>query len=227
MEFMLLGIAIITVSAIPAQKKQSITGKLIDIKSNLNVPYASVYLFRFSDSILVSGTISDTSGVFNFGGVSRGDYRLVVSLIGYIQASKYITVSDKDETFAGVIYLQDLVFNINETTVVGERLKAKSESGRTTFFITKKMLNVSNNGTDILKLIPGIQFDIRQNISMQGSTNILILVDGKERDKGFVSQLNPNQIEKVEIISNPPSNYDGNATGAINIIMKKDLKKIK
>ncbi len=36
------------------------------------------------------------------------------------------------------------------------------------------------------------------------------------------ARLNPDQIDKVEIISKPSSNYDGNTTGAINIILKKE-----
>jgi hypothetical protein len=43
-----------------------------------------------------------------------------------------------------------------------------------------------------------------------------------ERDKSFISQLTPDQIEKNEVISAPSSNYDANVTGAINIILKKD-----
>jgi len=223
LEIMFLAIAIISISGIPDPKKQSITGKLIDLKSNLTLPYASVSLIKPSDSTLVTAAMSDTNGVFNLGAVPRGDYNLVVSLIGYQKVSKTIAVSDQQETFAGVIYLQDQVFNLNETTIIGDRLKGKSENGKTTFFVTKKMVAVSNNGTDILKLIPGIQLDIMQNISVQGSQNILILVDGKERDKSFISQLMPKQIDKVEVFSAPPPNYDGNATAAINIILKKDV----
>ena len=221
-EIMFLAIGIISISGIPDSKKQSITGKLIGLKSNLTLPYASVSLIKPSDSTLVTAAMSDTNGVFNLGTVPQGDYNLVVSLIGYQKVTKTIAVSDQQETFAGVIYLQDQIFNLNETTVIGDRVKGKSENGKATFFVTKKMVDVSNTGTDILKLIPGIQLDIMQNISVQGSQNILILVDGKERDKSYISQLTPKQIEKVEVFTAPPSNYDGNATAAINIILKKD-----
>jgi len=84
--------------------------------------------------------------------------------------------------------------------IVGERIKAKSESDRTTYNVTKKMLEVSNTGTDVLKLIPGIQIDLMQNVSLEGSPDILIFVDGKERDKSFISQLSPDQIYHIELI---------------------------
>ena len=109
-------------------------------------------------------------------------------------------------TDAGIIILQDTSIMLKELVIVGERIKAKSESDRTTFFVTKKMLDVSNTGVDVLKLIPGVQIDLMQNISLEGSQDILIYVDGKERDKSYISQLSPDQIDQIEIISAPPSN---------------------
>ncbi len=90
---------------------------------------------------------------------------------------------------AGTILLQDTAIMIKETVVVGERVKAKSETDKTTFFMTKKMLDASSTGTDVLKLIPGVQIDLMQNISLEGSRNIQIFVDGKERDGSFISQI--------------------------------------
>ena len=77
------------------------------------------------------------------------------------------------------IYLQDTAILINETVVIGEKVKAKSETGKTTFFMTKKMLDASITGSDVLKFIPGIQIDLMQNISLEGSRNIQILLTGK------------------------------------------------
>ncbi len=88
--------------------------------------------------------------------------------------------------------------------------------------MTRKMIDASNNGLDIIKLVPGVQVDLRQNISLEGSQNILILVNGIERDKNYLSQINPDLIDKVEIMSAPPSKYDADVTGVINIVLKKE-----
>jgi outer membrane cobalamin receptor len=64
-----------------------------------------------------------------------------------------------------------------------------------------------------------------KNISFEGSQHIAILVDGKERDRNFLSQLNASQIDKVEVINSPGSKYDADITGVINIILKKDKVK--
>ena len=219
---LLLIVVILSFHGVYAQEKQSITGKLVEKKSNQALSFATVALTNAADSKIIGGAISDGNGVFRITQVHSGNYVLRVASVGYKTVNKSVEVINKGVTDAGIISLQDTSILINEMLIVGERLKAKSEPDKTTFFVTKKMLDVSNTGTDLIKLIPGIQIDLMQNISLEGSTDILIYVDGKERDKSYISQLRPDQIDKIEVISAPPSNYDGNATGAINIILKKE-----
>ena len=221
-KFMLLALAILSVNGVYAQEKLSISGKLTDGKNNQGIPFATVALIRVSDSTIIGGVMSDENGLFSIIPPTFGNYRLQVSNISYKPASLDIKVVNKGVTDAGIIVLQDKSIILNELIVVGERVKAKSESDKTTFLMTKKIADASNTGIDVLRLIPGIKIDLMQNISLEGSQAIIIYVDGRERDKSYISQLNPNQIDKIEIISSPPSNYDGNLTGAINIVLKKN-----
>jgi len=221
-KLMMLAASILSFEVINAQEKQSVTGKLTGEKSCQAVPYAAVALSRTSDSTLIRSTVSDENGLFTIGQVPEGKYKLLVSFIGYNTVTKIIDVVNKGRTDTVIISLQEKAIALEEAVVVGDRLKAKSENGKTTFLITQKMLDASSTGTDLLQLIPAIKIDLMQNISLEGSQNILITVDGKERDKNFISQLDPKQIDKVEIIGQPSSNYDGNITGVINIILKKE-----
>jgi hypothetical protein len=219
---LLIIVLVINGSGIYAREQASVSGILIDQKSKQAIAYANVVLYNSSDSSLFTGTISDTEGKFTISPVSDGSYRLSITMIGYQSVSKQIEIVNKSNYDAGILFLQENVINLNEMVVIGERLKAKAELDKTTFFMTKKMVDASNTGTDILRLIPGVQVDFMQNISLEGSQNIMILVDGKERDRNFVSQINPRQIEKVEVINAPSSKYDANVTGALNIILKKE-----
>lgn len=205
-----------------AQEQLSISGKLTDKESKESIPYAYVSLHKSSDSSHVTVAVSDTGGYFIISGVSKGSYRIKVSVIGYKSVSKDIEMKGSTNFDSGTWFLQSNTVVLNEAVVVGERMKAKAGRDKTTFFVSDNMTDASTSGTDLLRLIPGVQIDLMQNISLEGSRNILILVDGKERDKNFVSQINPQQIDKVEIISAPPSKYDASYTGAINIIMKRE-----
>jgi hypothetical protein len=222
LKFVLLAIMVVPFAGIHAQEKPSITGKLVDMKSNQTVPFANVALIQASGSATVGGALSDDNGVFTISPAPTGDYKLFISVIGYKPVTQNIRIIKPSALDAGTIFLEDTSILIKETVVVGERIKAKSETDKTVFFMTKKMLDASGTGTDVLKFIPGVRIDLMQNISLEGSRNILILVDGKERDASFIGQLNPDQIDKVEIINKPSSKYDGNITGAINVILKKE-----
>jgi hypothetical protein len=215
------GFIITSISWLSAQERQSIGGKIVDRATQEPIEYANIRLFKTSDSTLVGGAVSDNHGIFAIQPVARDTYCVRISCIGYEETTKSIVV-DREKADAGTIYLQEKAETIREAVVVVERAKAKSERDKTAFFISKKMTDVSNTGTDLLKLIPGIQIDFMQNISLEGSNNILILVDGKERDRNFIRQLNPKEIDKIEVISSPPANYDGNATGVINVVLKKE-----
>jgi Outer membrane receptor for ferrienterochelin and colicins len=108
--------------------------------------------------------------------------------------------------------------------VIGEKLKGTEAVDRTIYNIPDAAAKAASNGTDILKRIPAVQVDLSNNISLQGNSNILILIDGKERDKEFIAQLDPKSIEKVEVITNPSSKYDAGIRGVINVILKKELR---
>ncbi len=149
-----------------------------------------------------------------------GKYSLIISAIGYNNVAKNIDLTGDYD--AGTILLQEKSLALGEIVVVGERIKAKAEPDKTTYFVNKKMYDASNNGVDLLSYIPGIQIDLMKNISLDGSQNIIVLVDGKERDKNFLSQLNAGDIDKVEVLNTPDSRFDAGTTGVINIILSKN-----
>ena len=211
-----------SLSALQAQEhnKYFIKGQLKDRQSQQAVAYATVALRGKSDSTLITGTASNIDGEFILESIPDGSYCLIISAIGYNLVRKNIDLTNNYNT--DIILLQEKSVSLGEIVIVGERIKAKSEPDKTTYFMNKKMYEAADNGVDMLSNIPGIQVDIMKNISLQGSQQIIILVDGKERDRNFLSQLNSSQIDQVEVINSPDSRYDAGVTGVINIILKKD-----
>jgi hypothetical protein len=204
-----------------SQEPSSIYGKLIDSR-NQPLSYASAGLFKMPDSLLAGGTLSDEQGTFSFNHIPAGSYTVVAAAVGYKTASKHIVVVQNQSSDAGLIMLGDTAILIRETVITAERVKARAEDGKTTYTVTKKMLDASSSGSDVLKQVPGVSIDLMQNISIEGSPDILILVDGKERDKDFIGHLNPKNIEKIEVINRPSSGYDASISGVLNIILKKE-----
>lgn len=222
--FLLMLVIAVNLTALPGQEqpKQFIKGQLKEKQTMQAVGFATVALRRVSDSTLITGTSTNIDGEFILEQIADGKYSIIISAIGYVRVTYNIDL--KNNYDMGTILLQENTLKLGEVEVVGERIKAKAEADKTTYFINKKLYDASDNGVDLLSYIPGVQVDIMKNISLEGSQHIIIMVDGKQRDRSFLSQLNSSQIDKVEIMSTPDSRFDADVTGVINIILKKDTE---
>ncbi|MGE5406141.1 MAG: TonB-dependent receptor domain-containing protein [Methanosarcina sp.] len=201
-------------------QKFSITGQLSDKTGNQPVAFATIALKRIADSMLITGVASDQEGKFRLEQVEKGKYNLQISAIGYECIESYIDLRENLE--AGTFLLREKSVSLPDVFVSAERKKAESGADKTTWLVNQKMSDAAATGTDLLGYIPGVSVDMMKNISVAGNQNILILVDGREREKNFINQLDASRIDKVEIISTPGSEYDASVTGVINIILKKD-----
>jgi outer membrane receptor protein involved in Fe transport len=209
-----------------AQPSYRIEGKLQNFSENKPVEFASIALHHLPDSSLVTGAVTDTSGKFVINNLKPGDYFIKVSCIGFKSMLKNgISINSSKPVFnMGVIGLDAESKTLNEVVVEGERLKGVAEVDKTVYTINSKVASTANSGLELLRQVPAVQVDFQHNISLEGSGNILILVDGKQRDKDYLAQLDPNSIDKVEVMTNPSSKYDADITGVINIVLKREKK---
>ena len=122
------------------------------------------------------------------------------------------------------IYLAEIITSLKEVTVSAERIKGKEMVDRTVYAIPEVIAKSSTNGYDILKKIPQVNVDFQNNITLNGSSNFIIQVDGRQRDRDYLNKLLPSDIQSIEIISNPSGKYEGNIDGVINIILKKEAR---
>jgi hypothetical protein len=187
--------------------------------------FAGVGLLQLPDSSIVTSVITLTDGGYLFEKVKPGKYLVKVSFVAYSADCKNITVDPgQNEVTVDTIFLKETTTSLNEVTVVGERLKGKEMVDRTIYSIPPVMAKASNTGYDLLKKIPQVNVDFQNNITLNGSSNFIIQVDGRQRDREYLAKLLPSDIETIEIISNPSGKYEGNIDGVINIILKKEAR---
>lgn len=204
---------------------QNIKGKVCFEKDSTAVQFASVGLVQLPDSAMITGVITLTDGGYFFEKVKPGNYFMRVSFVGYRTNGKQVTIGEgQNEIQVDTIFLSETTASLNEVTVVGERLKGKEMVDRTVYSIPSVIAKSSNNGYDILKKIPQVNVDFQNNITLNGSSNFIIQVDGRQRDKEFLAKLLPSDIQSVEIVNNPSGKYEGNIDGVINIILKKEAR---
>jgi hypothetical protein len=204
---------------------QNIRGKVCLEKDKSPAQFATVGLVQLPDSSMITGVITLTDGGYTFEKVKPGAYFIKVSYVGCKTNGKNVTLAEGSaEVTADTIFLAETTTSLNEVTVVGERLKGKEMVDRTVYAVPAAIAKSSNNGYDILRKIPQVNVDFQNNVTLNGSSNFIIQVDGRQRDREFLARLLPSDIESIEIISNPSGRYEGNIDGVINIILKKEAR---
>ena len=208
-----------------AGQAQSIKGKVYLAGDRSPAQFAGVGLLHLPDSAASAGVITLTDGGYVFDKVKPGDYLVKISYMGYEAAGKNVTLKPGQPEFVvDTIFLNETTSSLGEVTVTGERLKGKEMVDRTVYSVPTAIAKASTTGYDLLKRIPQVNVDFQNNITLNGSSNFIIQVDGRQRDREYLAKLLPSDIQSIEIISNPSGKYEGNIDGVINIILKKEAR---
>ena len=207
-------------------KEGIIKGVIVDSLKNEPLPFANITIYNQKDSSISGGTASGTNGEFLIPHVVEGNYFIKISFIGYNnKLIPALNISAKDKEYnIGIIALEKNTIQLRETEVIGE--KAAEE-----LHLDKKVINVSQNlnvqgGTalDVLQNQPSVRVDPDGTVYLRGSSNFTILVNGKPsvlQGSDALRQIASNQIENIELITNPSSRYDAEGSaGIININLK-------
>jgi outer membrane receptor protein involved in Fe transport len=212
-----------------AQEGITITGRVLD-ENNQAVPFANAALYNATDSALVTGAVSDDKGVFIIE-TKSGNYFLKVSFLSYEEKTIHpISVGNSDVDL-GQIILKPSSQVLQEVTVQSERSQTELYLDKRVFNVGKDLTNISGSAIEILDNVPSVAVDIEGNVSLRGSGNVRILIDGKPSGLTGINtadalrNVQANLIESIEVITNPSSRYDAEGeVGIINIILKKEKR---
>jgi len=212
------------------QKGGHISGKLIDEKSKAPVEYATIALYSAKDSTLINGTISNANGNFNLKNIKEGNYYILISFIGYERIYLDDIVIDKEHSVKkfGVIKMKHANAELKAVDIVAEQSYVE-------YKIDKKVVNVAGNldaaggnAVDALENVPSVSVDIDGNVSLRGSENFQVLINGKPSPlsaSDALQQIPSVAIKNIEIITNPSAKYDPDGmTGIVNVILKDNVQ---
>jgi len=214
-------------------KKQAITyslfGQILDDHGK-GLPYVSVAFFNSKDSNYVKGAATEPNGRFAVQ-VPSGNYFAKVSFLSFEDKTiKNIVISDRDVDLKKV-RLKPSVNDLDEFVIVEEKRLMELDLDKKIFNVAKDVTSHGADATEILDGVPSVEVDIDGNVSLRGSGNVRVLINGKPSGMMGMStadvlkQMDATLIEKVEVITNPSARYDAEGeVGIINIIMKKDRR---
>ena len=215
------------------QQSIKISGTVTDSITHQPIPFATVALLSQQTKAPVKGTQSDSIGRFLLENVPAGTFALRITYVGYNNIFKeniLIDAATGDLNFGAITMTASKTTLLKEVVVAGKKEALQNVNGKKVFSVNQSLVSKGGNAADLLKNVPTLQIDENGNVSLRGSVNVKVLVDGKPSiiangDITRILQSIPaNAIESIEVIPNPPANYDANGEGIINIILKKNSR---
>ena len=224
MKMFTLILFLLAASVLPAQYR--VIGQVQD-DEGLPVAFANVALYRSADSTLVKVETTDDAGLFRLSGVAADTYEIAVTYLGAPELRRpgLVVVADYD---IGVLSLAPAAVELSEATVTARRALVEVKPDRTVFNVQGTINAVGNTGLDLLRKAPGVTVDNNDNINVLSRSGVLLYVDGRrmplsgEDLSNYLKNLTAEQIDRIDIITNPGARYEaeGNA-GIIDIRLKK------
>ncbi len=207
----------------------TIVGQVFDADLSVPIEYANVVLHRQRDSSQVGGAVTNENGRFELNGVAPGRYYVEVSFIGY----RSRTVRDIQVTPGARLDLGRV--GLRQTAVEMPGVEATAERPELSYRIDKKVVDVSRMATaasgtavDVLENVPSVKVDVEGKVSLRGSQNFTVLIDGKPspiEGSDALQQIPAATIDRIEIITNPSAKYDPEGiSGIVNVILKKQRR---
>jgi outer membrane receptor protein involved in Fe transport len=209
---------------------QSVTGIVADRSSKQPIEFTTVQLLHPRDSTVINTAVTDRKGKFVLDKIAAGNYVLRLSFIGYEKVILPVVVKQQKEDI-GIVEIGVLSKNMNEVTVTARKSLLNTSIDRKIYNVSQDIMAQSGSASDILKNIPSVEVDIEGQVSLRGSPDVMILINGRpsplmgKTRAEVLQQLPANSIERIEVITNPSARYKPDGTsGIINIVLKKNTK---
>lgn len=229
-QFLLLSIIYIStyINTTKGQTQTTFTlkGKLA-AEQNSKLDGISISLLKANDKSPIKFENSNTDGTFVFEKIPEGNYILVTQSINFTKYESTSIALNKDIDL-GTLQLQTSTNNLKEVTITATRPFIQQQYDKTVINVASSISATGSTALEVLSKAPGITLDQDDNIAMRGKQGVLVMIDGKQVPMSgqdlanMLKSMQANQIEKIDLITNPSAKYDaaGNA-GIIDIKLKK------
>ena len=208
-------------------KVGTITGKIVDAETGAGLPSASLYLYAFRDSSLVTGGLTNQDGTFKIDKVRYGKFFMTIKYIGYEKKNvdDILIIPKQRSVDLGEIRIATDAITTGEVEVTAERMQIEYKVDKKIITPNKDITSAGGTAVEVLENVPSVNVDIEGNVSLRGSTNFTVFINGKPSvldANDALQQIPASTIENIEIITNPSVKYDPDGVaGIININLKE------
>jgi outer membrane receptor protein involved in Fe transport len=200
-------------------------GRIVDAKNHKGIEAASVQLFQKNSGKLAGGMLTKPNGDFDISNLQITDtFQLLVTAIGY--ANQELTITFKgltqEKDLGNIKMITDAKY-LGSVTVTAQKPALQMGIDRKVFDVEKNVTSTGGTGIDVMRNIPSVTVDVDGNVLLRNNLP-QIFVDGRPTIL-TLDQIPADNIEKVELITNPSAKFDAASTGGIiNVVLKKNKK---
>lgn len=219
-------------------------GKVVDAKTNKPIEAATIQLSQNKmdttthsmEEKVVGLVLTDKKGDFSIDKLPvMGKYNILITAVGYDPVmeeasfnlqrggdmSQMMNATDKD---LGNLKMSQNVEQLQGVVVTANKSQMTMDLDRKVFNVDKDLSAAGGTAVDVMKNVPSVSVDIDGNVSLRNKAPQL-LVDGRPTTL-TLDQIPAEEIESVEVITNPSAKFDasGGGAGILNIVLKKNRK---
>jgi ferric enterobactin receptor len=184
---------------------------ILDSVTRTPIDYATVALGRSGSTKSTNGALTDEKGAFKIENISAGVYRVTIAFLGYqtkvIDSVK--TTLAKPDLNLGRIMLAPNKTMLNEVVVTGTTPIIENKIDKLVYNAEQDVAIAGGNATDVLRKVPLLSVDFEGNVSLRGSQNVRVLINGKPSGSmannmaDALKAIPADQIKNVEVITSP------------------------
>ena len=216
-------------------RRQTVSGRVIDTELREPMVQASVQLFRAKDSTFVGGSITDLRGNFSVEAPGNGIYRLKISSVGFQPIEREVTLRRNQSQDLGLLMMSSDAVLLKETVVTGRAAQVVVKKDTLVFNPEAFRTPEGSPIEELIKRIPGAEVDDDGNITVNGKKIEKILLDGKEFMLGDVETALKNLpvsiIQSVKFYDQQSDQAritgieDGNKEAVLDFTIKKGMNR--
>jgi outer membrane receptor protein involved in Fe transport len=208
----------------------TVKGVVTDSVKNAPLSYITIALTDSVTKQPVKSSLTKEDGTFELKGVPVKAYLLTVIAVGY--QPKVIAISFKtDSSFTvnlGQILLSASNNQLKEVGITAAKPLIKQEIDRMVYDVQADPDSKALTAMDMMRRTPLLSVDGDDNIQLLGSSSYRIFINGKPsallaaNPKDVLRAMPASNIQRIEVITTPPSKYDSEGlAGIINIVTIK------
>lgn len=219
--FYILCLAILATASTYAQTTD-VKGVILDSQTKAGEPSAIIQFFRADDlSKPIAFTTTDQEGNFTQSLTDKGDYMLMFSNMGRKQFNILFTLSGQQVLDLGEILVEDDIQTLKAGTVTAQKTLVIMEVDKLTYKVEDDVDAKTSTVLDMLRKVPMVSVDGMDNITVNGSSNFQVYVDGKPNPMmsaapaQIFKSMPASFVRNIEVITNPGAKYDAEGVGGV------------